>query len=450
MEDNQKPIFASVRCKRLNSIAMIVAAEKHARREDESCRNRLSEGKHMFHDKTKDNLAWSPCGDPLAIYDSFKQRKKESGASERKGSALGLHLLAIVSPELIKESGDLHDPNNPVNQRIFEQSKAWAEQEFGAGSLIHARMDMDEKGGGVVDLVVVPVHEQTIRGKTKNIISTRKALSQVSDRWGDKRSFSALQNSFADYAKHHIDDRIVRGVPKEISDALHHTPDVLRNKDEELSERQSVLEEQERDIQERNRHNANQERIISERQSVLEEQERDIQERARHNAKQERTISERSSKLASENLSFEKKRLFSAQVWDVLRDEVKRIYKHVTDAKSELKELQDKGGKWGEFFRSLVGKSLDSIRKEERQAGVEQGRNERQPEINNANDRAVSMEKQRDKARDDLKREKSERAKDSVIPKGEALEYARWKSEQRTKEYEKNHTHDRVFDGLSR
>lgn len=168
MEDNQKQIFASIRCKRLNNVSMLVAAEKHARREDESCRNRLSEGRFMFKERTKDNLVWSPSGgDPMAIYAEFKERKKASSASERKGSALGLHLLAIVSPELIKESGDLHDPDNPANKKIFEQARKWAESEFGEGSLIHARMDLDEKGGGVVDLVVVPVHQQTIRGKRK-------------------------------------------------------------------------------------------------------------------------------------------------------------------------------------------------------------------------------------------------------------------------------------------
>lgn len=145
---------------------------------------------------------------------------------------------------MIKESGDLHDPDNPVNQKIFEQAKVWAEQEFGAGSLIHARMDMDEKGGGVVDLVVVPVHQQTIRGKTKNIISTRKALADISDRWGDYRSFSAMQNSFADFARKNIDERIVRGVPKEISDALHYEPAVLRERDEEVSEREQLAERQ--------------------------------------------------------------------------------------------------------------------------------------------------------------------------------------------------------------
>lgn len=405
MEKQVKPIFAAIRCKRLRSIAMIVAAEKHARREDQSCERRLAEGKYMFASRTADNLAWSSAGDPLAIYDAFKARKKEAGASERKGSALGLHLLAVVSPELIREAGDLHDPDNPVNQRVFEQAKTWAEQEFGEGSLIHARMDMDEKGGGVVDLVVVPVHQQTIRGKTKNIISTRKALADVSDRWGDYRSFSALQNSFADFARKNIDERIVRGVPKEISDALHYEPAVLRERDEEVSEREQVAK----------------------RQAV------EIKEKQRFLAKDELALNIQASKLAEEQVSFEKKRLFVAQVWDVLNREIRRSYQSVKKLRDDLKAEREKGGKWGEFFRSMIGKSLDKIKKEERKAGIEQGRVERQPEINRANDRAVRMERERDRARDDLKKERDDRAKDNVIPAKEVPEYALWKSQQRTK-----------------
>lgn len=405
MEKQVKQIFAAIRCKRLRSIAMIVAAEKHARREDQSCQRRLTEGKYMFSERTADNLVWSPSGDPLAIYDAFKARKKEAGASERKGSALGLHLLAVVSPELIKEAGDLHDPDNPFNQKIFEQAKVWAESEFGEGSLIHARMDMDEKGGGVVDLVVVPVHQQTIRGKTKNIISTRKALSDISERWGDYRSFSAMQNSFADFAKKNIDDRIVRGVPKEISDALHYEPAVLRDRDDEVSEREQ----------------------LAERQAV------EIKEKQRLLVKDELSLNIQASKLAEEQRVFEGKRLFVAQVWDVLNREIRRSYKSVKKLRDELRMEREKGGKWGEFLRSLVGKSVDKIRKEERKAGIEQGRVERQTEINRANDRAVRMERERDRAREDLKQEQSERAKDFVLPKREHAEYAKWKMEQRTK-----------------
>lgn len=412
MEKQVKPIFAAIRCKRLRSIAMIVAAEKHARREDQSCQRRLAEGKYMFAGRTADNLAWSPTGDPLAIYDAFKQRKKEAGASERKGSALGLHLLAVISPELIKEAGDLHDPDNPVNQRIFEQAKVWAEQEFGEGSLIHARMDMDEKGGGVVDLVVVPVHQQTIRGKTKNIISTRKALADISDRWGDYRSFSAMQNSFADFARKNIDERIVRGVPKEISDALHYEPAVLRERDDEVSEREQLAERQEEQIKEKQR--------------LLASHEREVNDKAQNVAYDKRIFEEQKVTILS----------YMNHLWQAMNEkfyDLKGKYEKNIEAVKEYKRLAEQGGRWGEFWRSLVGKSLDSIKKEERENGIREGRSERQNEVDRANDRAVRMERERDRARNDLKNEQDARAKDNVIPAKEVPEYALWKSQQRTK-----------------
>lgn len=130
---------------------------------------------------------------------------------------------------------------------------------------------------------------------------------------------------------------------------------------------------------------------------------------------------------------MKKKCLFVAQVWDVLNREVRRSYKNVKKLRDDLKAEREKGGKWGEFFRSILGKSLDRIKKEERESGVREGRSERQSEVDRVNDRAVRLEKERDRAREDLKKEQSERAKDFVLPKREHAEYALWKSQQRTK-----------------
>lgn len=122
-----------------------------------------------------------------------------------------------------------------------------------------------------------------------------------------------------------------------------------------------------------------------------------------------------------------------AQVWDVLNREIRRSYRSVKKLRDDLKAEREKGGKWGEFLRSMVGKSLYSIKKEERESGIREGRSERQGEVDRANDRAVRLEKERDRARDDLKNERDDRAKDFVLPKKEHAEYALWKSQQKTK-----------------
>ena len=178
-------------------------------------------------------------------------------------------------------------------------------------------------------------------------------------------------------------------------------------------------------------HNAEKEQAKRLREAMSYEQE--IKEKQRSLVKDELSLNMQASKLAEEQRIFEGKRLFVAQVWDVLNREIRRSYKSVKKLRDELKMEREKGGKWGEFLRSMVGKSLDKIKKEERNAGIEQGRVERQTEINRANDRAVRMERERDRAREELKQEQADRAKDFVLPRREHAEYALWKSQQRTK-----------------
>jgi hypothetical protein len=83
-----------------------------------------------------------------------------------------MQALCVVSPEWVKAVGDLHDPDNPRNRALFDQAKAWAESWAGKGAVFGARLDLDEAGGAVVDLMISPV--RTSRGKP--VISTQKAL----------------------------------------------------------------------------------------------------------------------------------------------------------------------------------------------------------------------------------------------------------------------------------
>jgi hypothetical protein len=161
--------------------------------------------------------------------------------------------------------------------------------------------------------------------------------------------------------------------------------------------------------------------------------ENEIKEKQRSLVKDELALNIQASKLAEEQRSFEGKRLFVAQVWDVLNREIRRSYRSVKKLRDDLKAEREKGGKWGEFLRSMFGKSLDSIKKEERENGIREGRSERQNEVDRANDRAVRLKKERDRARNDLKNERDDRAKDFVLPKNEHTEYARWRMEQKTK-----------------
>ena len=220
-------LFAAVRCVRIKNIGHLRQSEAHAKRADDTSQMRVDAS------RTALNLAASPYRPdaPLGLVDAFRAFKSATGACEgSKNSAIGLHVLCVISPELVTQSGDLHDPNNPVNRQIFNQAQEWAKATFGTDSLVAARMDMDEAGGGVVDLFVCPTAvKQGGRGrKPKLTISTRDALMSIQRQHGAMLSFSALQDSWADHAQRHIDPRLERGKPKAETQRQHVHADVLR------------------------------------------------------------------------------------------------------------------------------------------------------------------------------------------------------------------------------
>lgn len=213
-------VFSFVRFRRLKNYTALGAAEAHGRRLDAAALRRT----------TKDTrgrcLSWSadPAGDPLAIKAAFKSRKETTGAREYGGAAVGGSLLLGVSPEWIAKAGDVHDPQNPRNIQLHEAAKGWAEIVFGKGSTIATRLDLDEKGSGVVDVIVVPIVDMKIRGKTKPTISVNKSLEAA---FGKCKSYRAMQDSWNEYVKFHLDQNIARGISKEITQKEHVHADII-------------------------------------------------------------------------------------------------------------------------------------------------------------------------------------------------------------------------------
>lgn len=212
-------VFAAVRVQKIMGLRGMQSIENHGRRLDDASAARVDRA------KTADNLAWSCADDPLAVVDAFRHRKAETSAKEYRGSPLGLHVLCVVSPEWIAAAGDPHDPGNDRNQRLFQAARAWGDKTFGPGAVVAARMDMDEAGAGVVDLVIVPVAEVKQRGKVKNQISVNKAYESA---FGGGRVFSKMQDSWAGFAKAHLDSAIERGKPKAETGRDHVHADIYR------------------------------------------------------------------------------------------------------------------------------------------------------------------------------------------------------------------------------
>ncbi len=194
--------FSIARCRKIKNIAGLVSAEKHARRQDNS--------KHIDADRTHLNKAEGYPGvdDPLSIVEAFKARKRDAGASERKGAALAVHMLLCVSPDWIAAAGDVHDPANPRNVALFDSAKSFMEEKFGAGSVIHTRLDVDEAGSGVIDVIAVPVSSYQQRGKTKTHTLANAGLEAA---FGRGRNYRRLQDQWAEHCQRTLDPEIKRG-----------------------------------------------------------------------------------------------------------------------------------------------------------------------------------------------------------------------------------------------
>jgi hypothetical protein len=193
----------------------------------------------------------------LALYRLCQERR---GFAERQGAAIGEHLLVGVSPSWIEAAGDLHDPENPRNKMLLDNAVAWVESWAGEGSVFGARLDLDETGGGVVDVFVAPVFEQKHKsGRTKLTVSVNKALTKLQARYGTGYSYEALQTSWHAWAQEHLDETLQRGEPKYKTNREHLSiaeykrqedhrkrEVALRKEEEELARREAAVAERER------------------------------------------------------------------------------------------------------------------------------------------------------------------------------------------------------------
>lgn len=269
-------MFAFTRSQKMN-FHYLQAMTNHARRQDSVSLERVD------RTRTKDNLICSAyCSDPTDLRRAYAERKALAVAKEYGKAAIGLHIIAGVSPEYIAREGDPHDPHNPANFRVFEHAQAWAEAEFGAGSVISARMDMDEAGSGVVDLFIVPVREMKMRGKSKQIISVNKALEEIREKHakpGEIGAYASVNTSWVQYAQEHLDSELKRGVSKAESGREHVISDVFRVEAEKIREEKQeiahhfeIIESEKVEIEGiKKRQNRNADVIIKEKKKLREE-----------------------------------------------------------------------------------------------------------------------------------------------------------------------------------
>lgn len=188
---------SAIRVNKIKTVAQLRGLSLHAERHDEIGQARVREGA-----VAGEALAWSKAeGSDRDYLAAFKAHKAELGAGERKNAPIAMQALCVVSPEWVQQAGDLHDRANPRNVALFEQAKAWAESWAGKGAVFGVRLDLDEKGGAVVDLMIAPVRDS--RGKP--IISTQKPLNELKAATGERNEYAALQTSWAEWCQEHLD-----------------------------------------------------------------------------------------------------------------------------------------------------------------------------------------------------------------------------------------------------
>ncbi|MEO8684612.1 MAG: hypothetical protein ABI414_07185, partial [Devosia sp.] len=150
---------------------------------------------------------------------AFKAHKKRHAIGETANGGLGIHLMVNVTSSFITDRGKLHDPSNEANQALFAESMAFARSVFGENSLYAARMDLDETGGGVVDLFLTPA---AIDGRGKKLkIATSKFLTALRVKHGERMSYSALQTEWSDWCCNRLDPAFQRGQRKAVTRAEH-------------------------------------------------------------------------------------------------------------------------------------------------------------------------------------------------------------------------------------
>lgn len=214
-------MFAAVRVQKISKMSQMKGLSMHAMRLDKNTQKYLRDDAHKGR-----CLAWSSAekADNRNVSEAFKQFKKREKANEYQGASLGLHMLCVVSPDWIKEAGGIHERRNPRNAMLMKAAKDWAESIGGKGSVIASRLDLDEKGGGVVDLYFCP----TKMVKGKKFILTSSVLRDLRHELDESREYSALQTSWAAYAKQALDDRFERGVRVEQTGRKYYSPELFR------------------------------------------------------------------------------------------------------------------------------------------------------------------------------------------------------------------------------
>jgi hypothetical protein len=237
-------MIAYVRVLKVKNSQYLIKQRRHAHRKDTTSEVRPGA-------EAGTALIWTPPrmpegGDPRDYCALYASSKKRLGFAEREGAAIGMHLLVGVSPSWINAKGGLHDPVNPRNQKLLDEAVAWVKSWAGEDSVFGARLDLDEAGGGVVDVFCAPTAEQKHKsGTTRLTISVNKALTKLQTIHEADYSYEALQTSWHAWAQEHLDLELQRGEPAHKTNRRHLRVGEYKRQQDHLKAEEVLCREQE-------------------------------------------------------------------------------------------------------------------------------------------------------------------------------------------------------------
>ena len=269
-------IHAFVNVQNLYTPRDIGNASRHAKGIDEISKKRRREGL-----ENRIAICEGYGGHGLELSKAFAQYVEDHGARHYKNSARAMHLIIGVSPAWLElDGGSMHDPENPRVKQLLVTARDWVNKEF--AGVFAARIDLDERGGGVVDVLCSPIHPHGRSGKP--FISIRKAKNVFADKHGIPRnkSYTGFQDSWLEYAQEHLDPTIERGESKEVTRAERMRPEeygAMKDKQREIDATLESVRQDKTTLQEKQKELDARERRIRLKENELERSGQALQQR---------------------------------------------------------------------------------------------------------------------------------------------------------------------------
>ena len=241
-----------VRCEKLTT-QQVGAAGRHGRGDDARAKARRAEalrvaggapdqghfravGWQYGWEKAR---RWQP-GDKAVNYGTALRKWAEANGAAKPpdGKAAAMHLLIGV--------GDQWAVGNTERRNaLVREAVRFVERELKAG-VVAWRMDLDERGQPVVDIIATAAFPDKRRKDGLHILSPHKCLEGLRKRYGAKQSYEALQDAWAEHAKEYLDADIVRGEAKRLTQREHEDTDRFKaKKDAAIARERERLKERE-------------------------------------------------------------------------------------------------------------------------------------------------------------------------------------------------------------